>query len=953
MDYSPEKIEKKWQRYWKENKTYKVSLDTSKPKYYILDMFPYPSGAGLHVGHPLGYFATDIFSRYKRMSGYNVLHPMGFDAFGLPAEQYAIQTGVHPAVSTEQNVAKYREQLQNLGFDYDWDREVKTCDPSYYKWTQWIFLKLFSQYYDLGSNSAKPIDELIRLFETSGNKEVNAFSAEELTFSNEEWAAMSPKEKDDVLMNYRMAYKKIAFVNWCEALGTVLANDEVKDGVSERGGYPVEKRAMEQWALRITAYAERLLSDLEGLDWPEPLKLMQRNWLGRSEGANISFPLDGHDASLLIYTTRPDTIFGVTFMVVAPEHELVSGLTTSSQQKEVEEYLKYVASRSDRERMAEVKKVTGAFTGSYALHPITGEKIPVWISEYVLKDYGSGAIMAVPSDDMRDRAFAEHFGLPIIDVVDRSEYPDAGPEDKVGKMINSGPITGMEVPQAIQRIIELLEEKGLGSKQVNFKLRDANFSRQRYWGEPFPIVYDRDGVAHAIPESELPLELPNLHNFHPTKEGKSPLARISDWVELPDGSRRETDTMPGYAGSSWYFLRYMDPKNDKVFASEEALDYWKDVDFYVGGTEHAVGHLLYARFWHKFLFDLGYVPGNEPFKRLINQGMIQGTIEFLYLQKESENGYKKFVCAQMAQSMKDNDFIRIPIHIDFVEEYGTPQSYINLDGIKRFIDWRPEFNEAIFECSRGIYHLGRFTGKAGADDAQLFTHSEVGKMSKSKFNVINPDDVVDRYGADCFRMYEMFLGPIEQAKPWDTQGIDGVYKFLRRFWGLFFNDSGAFELSAEEPSKDELKILHQTIKRVTEDLDRFSLNTCVSHFMVFVNEIKKQGTAKKEIMEPVLRLLAPFAPHMTEELWQRLGHDTSIHHGEYPVFNEAYLKEQHVTYPISVNGKKRAMADFPHDASKDELEKAALEIEDIQKWIEDKSIKKVIVVPGRMINIVV
>lgn len=952
MDYTPEKIEKKWQQKWSEERTYKVSLDRSKPKYYILDMFPYPSGAGLHVGHPLGYFATDIFSRYKRMKGFNVLHPMGFDAFGLPAEQYALQTGVHPAVSTEKNITKYQEQLKNLGFDYDWDREVKTCDPHYYKWTQWIFIQLFEHYYDHALQKARPISELIAHFEKEGNVAVQAANSQDSTFSASEWKGFSAKEKDDILMNYRLAYKKIAYVNWCEALGTVLANDEVKDGVSERGGHPVEKRAMEQWALRITAYAERLLQDLETLDWPEPLKLMQRNWLGRSEGARVFFPLKGHAERLEIYTTRPDTIFGVTFMVLAPEHEWVDMLTTPHQKEEIDNYLKYVSSRSDRERIAEVKKVTGAFTGSFANHPFTGEEIPVWISEYVLKDYGSGAIMAVPSDDLRDRAFAETFGLPIIDVVDRSEYPDAGPEDKLGKMINSGTFNGMEVKDAIKSITAMIEEKGLGSRQVNFKLRDANFSRQRYWGEPFPVTYDNDGVAHTLPLEELPLELPNLDNFQPTKEGKSPLARLDHWVNLPDGETRETDTMPGYAGSSWYFLRYMDPENPNSFASKEAMEYWQDVDFYVGGTEHAVGHLLYSRFWYKFLFDLGLVPTAEPFRRLINQGMIQGVIEFLYLQKDEEDGKKKFVCARIAEKSGDKEFIRIPIHIDFVKDYGTPNSYLDLQGMEQFIAWRPEFANAVFEGAEGIFVPSEKS--AGAiEKIRLYTHSEVGKMSKSKFNVINPDDVVDQYGADCFRMYEMFLGPIEQAKPWDTKGIDGVYKFLRRFWSLFFDEAGNWALSNAEPDKADLKILHQTIKRVEEDLQRFSLNTCVSHFMVCVNELKKQAVIKRAIMDPLVRLLAPFAPHMTEELWHLMGNSGSVHKASYPELDESVLVEDSILYPISINGKKRAMAELPADAAPKDLEHAALELEDVQKWLSGQAVKKVIVVPGRMINIVI
>lgn len=953
MEYTPDKIEKKWQNIWAKEQTYKAVIDPAKPKFYILDMFPYPSGAGLHVGHPLGYFATDIYARYKRMSGYNVLHPMGFDAFGLPAEQYAIQTGVHPAISTEKNIEKYREQLRSLGFDYDWEREVKTCDPSYYKWTQWIFIQLFEHYYDTTADKALPISKLTAQFEKAGNAHVTAHHAESRTFSANEWHSFSPIQKAEILMNYRLAYKKVAYVNWCEALGTVLANDEVKDGLSERGGHPVEKRAMEQWALRITAYANRLLSDLADLDWPEPLKLMQRNWIGKSEGARVTFQVDGQDIAIDIYTTRPDTIYGASFMVLAPEHEYISRLTSSQQKSDIEQYLKYVASRSDRERMSDVKKVTGAFTGSYAVHPFSGEKLPIWTSEYVLKDYGSGAIMAVPADDLRDRAFAEKFGLPIIDVVDRTEFPGAGPEDKVGKMINSGPLTGMDVKEAIQHAIMLLEKSKLGHREVNFKLRDANYSRQRYWGEPFPIVYDRDGLASPVPVEELPVELPELDNFLPTKEGKSPLARLSDWVNVDPNKRRETDTMPGFAGSSWYFLRYMDPDNSERFASPEAIDYWKDVDFYVGGTEHAVGHLLYARFWHKFLYDMALVPTSEPFRRLINQGMIQGTIESIFMKKESEAGQKTFVCASLVDEESEDEYIKIPVHIEFVKDYGTAGSYLDAGGLKQFTEWRPEFEKAEFVMPGGRFHLGTFTPSAQGAECRLVTHSEVGKMSKSKYNVINPDEVVGKYGADCFRMYEMFLGPIEQAKPWDTKGIDGVAKFLKRFWALCHDEQGNFVLDESDAGPEELKILHLTIKRVTEDIDRFSLNTCISHFMICVNELRKLPVAKRQIMEPLMQLIAPFAPHMAEELWHLAGHSSSVHKSVYPVFHEKYLQEATIEYPISINGKKRSTAHFASDATREELERLALELEEVQKWTEGNVVKKVIVVPGRMINIVV
>ncbi len=955
MSYQPAEIEKKWQKKWEEAGVYRVSNDSEKPKYYVLDMFPYPSGAGLHVGHPLGYIASDIFARYKRLNGYNVLHPMGFDAFGLPAEQYAIETGVHPAKSTQRNIERYRAQLRHIGFSYDWSREVVTCDPKYYKWTQWIFLQLFQHWYDKQAERPRPISELIAHFERQGTQGLDAACSETLHFSAAEWAAMTAKQRDEVLMNYRLAYRKVTYVNWCPALGTVLANDEVKDGVSERGGHPVERKPMLQWSLRITAYAERLLRDLDELDWSDAMKRMQANWIGRSEGAQLFFEVVGTDYKIEIYTTRPDTIFGATFMVLAPEHELVPKITTPEQREVVEQYLEYVKRRSERERVAEVKDVTGAFTGAYALNPFTGKRIPIWISEYVLKDYGTGAIMAVPADDARDRRFAEKFGLPIVEIIDKSMYPGAGIEDKVGKMINSGFLTGMEVEEAIEAIIQKIEAMGIGRRKVNYKLRDAIFSRQRYWGEPFPIVYDAQGVAHAVPEEELPVELPWLDDFKPTADGRSPLARATDWVELPNGWKRETDTMPGFAGSSWYFLRYMDPHNEQAFASAQAVNYWRDVDVYIGGTEHAVGHLMYSRFWHKFLYDLGYVPTKEPFRKLINQGMIQGVIEFAYLLKDSEGGPARFISAPLAQKRGlEAEVARIPVHVSFVKNYGSPDSYLDLEGIEKFIEWRPEFRDAVFEAEEGIYQGGAFTPrKEGATDMRFYTHSETGKMSKRYHNVVNPDEVVARYGADCFRMYEMFLGPIEQSKPWDTKGIDGVSKFLRRFWELFEDDAGNWLVQDEAPSKEELKVLHSCIKKVDEDIRRFAFNTCVSAFMVATNDLRKLKCHKRAILEPILVLMAPFAPHLTEELWHRLGHDTTIHDAAWPELNEAYLVEDTVTYPVSINGKKRAVVELPAQASKEELERAALELEAIQKWIDGKTVRKVIVVPGRMINIVV
>lgn len=954
MDYQPRNIEKKWQQYWVDNQTYKVELDGSRPKYYVLDMFPYPSGAGLHVGHPLGYIASDIYARYKRLKGFNVLHPMGYDAFGLPAEQYAIQTGVHPAKSTADNINRYREQLDNLGFSFDWSREVQTCDPSYYKWTQWIFLQLFEHYYDQKLNTAQPIEQLANIFSVEGNANVQAATSQEEIFTASQWKAMSAKEQADVLMNYRLAYRTVTYVNWCEALGTVLANDEVKDGVSERGRHPVERKPMLQWSLRITAYAERLLNDLETIDWSDSMKKMQANWIGRSEGAQIFFSVDGSDQKIEIFTTRVDTIFGATFMVLAPEHDLVAELTTADQQAEVEQYIAYVNTRSERDRMSEVKEVTGCFLGSYAVNPFNNARIPIYIGEYVLKDYGTGAIMAVPSDDDRDHAFAEKFGLEIIDVIDKSKYPGATRHDKLGIMINSEFLDGMEVPDAIEEMLKRVEEIGLGKRQINYKLRDAIYSRQRYWGEPFPITYDKEGIAYPMPLEELPLELPDSSDFKPASGAQSPLARVTDWVNLPNGYTRETDTMPGFAGSSWYFLRYMDANNDQEFASQEAVNYWRDVDLYIGGTEHAVGHLMYSRFWHKFLYDKGLVPTIEPFRRLVNQGMIQGVIESIYLEKTEEGGAMRFVDEPtfVKEKAAGKSFVPISILVDFVTDYGLDSSHLTQEGVDKFCEWRPEYADATFVSVSGTYVKGKFTPAQGATEFKMTTHSEVGKMSKSKYNVINPDDVVDRYGADCFRMYEMFLGPIEQSKPWDTKGIDGVSKFLRKFWGLFFQE-GSFSVSEEKPTREEFKILHTAIKKITEDIERLSFNTCVSAFMVATNDLNKINCNKKAILQEMVLLLAPFAVHITEELWQLLGQEGSVHKATYPVVNEAYLKEDQIEYPISINGKKRSTAVFPADASKEDIEKAAVELEDIQKWVEGKTIRKIIVVPKRMVNIVV
>ena len=949
MELDFARMEEKWRRKWEETGTYVVSNKSGKPKYYVLDMFPYPSGAGLHVGHPLGYIASDIFARYKRLKGFNVLHPMGYDAFGLPAEEYAIRRGIHPAVSTDQNIERYRTQLKRIGLSFDWSREVKTSDPKYYKWTQWIFTLLFEHFYDRALQKARPIAELEAHFAASGTAGMEAATTYEGSFTAGDWQGFSRKEKHDILMHYRLAYRSVGYVNWCEALGTVLANDQVKNGLSERGGHPVELRPMTQWFLRITAYADRLLEGLNRVDWSDALKTIQRNWIGRSEGALIEFPLENTDQKLKIFTTRPDTIFGVTFMVLAPEHELVGTITTPEHRAEVEQYVRYAAGRSERERLTETKKVTGAFTGAYARHPLTGGRVPVYISDYVLKDYGTGAIMAVPSDDDRDLAFARHFDLPVIDVIDKSGYPGAGRQDKVGVLINSDFITGMQVPEAIEAVIRKVEEMGIGHRRVNYKMRDAGFSRQRYWGEPIPIVYDAEGVAEALPLDELPLTLPDVSDFRPSADGRSPLARVESWVQLPDGRRRETDTMPGTAGSAWYFMRYTDPHNDEAFASKEALDYWSNVDLYVGGSEHAVAHLMYSRFWTKFLYDLGYVNYDEPFQKLINQGMIQGIIEMVCLVKR--DGRNVFVSADMVDDFSAVSKLYVPIQ--FVTDYGKEGSYLDEEGIRQFIEWAPDYRDARFEMPGGIFENGQFTPAEPGAACRFVTVSEVGKMSKSRYNTINPDDIIEQYGADTFRMYEMFLGPIEQSKPWNTHGIDGVSKFIKRFWALFYDDKGRWLVSDTPPTDEALKILHRTIKKVTEDIERFSFNTAVSAFMVAVNDLRKHRVHNRAILEPLVRLLAPFAPFITEELWEQLGHETSVHKSQFPEWDERYLVESMVEYPVSINGKKRGMAQFPADADKSMIEGAVLHLDFVKKWTEGKQVRRVIVVPGRMINVVV
>ena len=917
MEYPFQEIEPRWQQRWKEQQTYRAEVDIDRQKYYVLDMFPYPSGAGLHVGHPLGYIATDILSRSKRMKGFNVLHPMGFDAFGLPAEQYAIETGQHPAITTQQNIKRYKQQLERIGFDYDWSREIQTCSPDYYKWTQWIFTRLFHSWYNRAANQAQPIADLVTIFSLEGNAVIDAATSFKDIFSAEEWNAMDEKVQQEILLEYRLAYLAWAEVNWCPALGTVLANDEVKDGKSERGGHPVYRKRMRQWFLRITAYAERLLEGLERIDWPESLKEMQRNWIGRSEGATIYFPLEGRNESLEIFTTRPDTIFGATYMVLAPEHPLVDGLTKPMQRFAMEQYQNYVRSRSDVERLQE-KMVTGCFTGSFALHPFTGERLPIWVSEYVLIGYGSGAIMAVPCDDERDNAFAIKFGLPIVDVIDRDAYPNAKMEEKVGHLINSSFLNGMEVKDAIAHILSEIKVRGLGQRKVNFKLRDAGFSRQRYWGEPFPVVF-RDDLPYTIGFNELPLTLPDIESFKPTEEGEAPLARNQAWVHTAEGDR-ETDTMPGYAGSSWYFLRFMDPHNTGEFANHTAVNYWEEVDFYIGGAEHAVGHLMYARFWHKFLYDLGHVPSEEPFRRLINQGMIQGRSSIVY----RVEGTNKFV----SRGLKDI-YVATPLRVDI----GLVKNDI-LD-IPRFRQWRDEYRDAEFILEDGKYLCGY----------------EIEKMSKRWHNVVNPDEVIDEYGADTFRMYEMFLGPLEVHKPWDTQGIDGVHKFLRKFWRLF-SDRGEWLVTEDEATPQELKVLHTAIRKVNDDIGRLAFNTAVSAFMVCVNELHTLNCHKLAILEPLNRLLAPFAPHITEELNHRLGFEGSVHHSAYPVADEAYLKEESFEYPVSINGKVRTKLTFALDRKPTDMEPEVLADATVQKWLEGQAPKKVIIVPGRIINVV-
>jgi leucyl-tRNA synthetase len=1069
MDYNFNEIEKKWQAYWKAHKTYKAENKSDKPKYYVLDMFPYPSGAGLHVGHPLGYIASDIFSRYKRHKGYNVLHPMGYDAYGLPAEQYAIQTGQHPAITTEKNIARYREQLDKIGFSFDWDREVRTCDPSYYKWTQWTFIQLFNHYYNLKTNKAESISELVAIFEKEGNRNVNASTTQLEVFTAETWNSMTEKQQQELLMHYRLTYLSDTMVNWCPQLGTVLANDEVVGGLSVRGGYPVERKSMRQWSLRISAYADRLLQGFENLDWSDSIKEIQKNWIGRSEGAEVDFkitknlspalskgegaavpryhttnPLDwnvlkdhakemrkqpteaenvlwqniranqlgfkirrqqvisnyiadfvyiskkiiievdgkihdfqkeqdesrtqelnklgyevirfsneevlfdiegvltkikskleskvlsfGEDLGevIRIFTTRPDTIFGVSFMVLCPEHEVISSITTAEQKAEVETYLQWAKNRSERERQAEVNKITGVFTGAFAINPLTHEEIPIWISDYVLSGYGTGAIMAVPAHDSRDFAFARHFNLPIPQVIlPTGEQPEdtslwkESKDSKEGSCINSGFITGMNVKDGIKAVIDFVEKEGMGKRMINFRLRDAIFSRQRYWGEPFPVYY-KEGMPYMLDESKLPLELPAVDKYLPTESGEPPLARAKNW-KTDEGFPLECNTMPGFAGSSAYYLRYMDPRNDKEIFSKEANTYWQNVDLYIGGAEHATGHLIYSRFWNKFLFDLGLCVKDEPFQKLINQGMIQGRSNLVY----RVVGTNQFV----SYGIKNN-FETQAIHVDV--------NIVDADILdtEKFRNWMPDFANAEFILENGKYHCGW----------------EVEKMSKSLHNVQNPDDLVVKYGADTLRMYEMFLGPLEQSKPWDTKGIEGVFRFIRKFWKLYHDENNALCVTDEKATAAEFKVLHKTIKKITEDIERFSFNTAVSSFMICTNELNDLKCHKREIMQPLAVLISPYAPHLSEELWERLGNKESISTALYPICNETYLVENTFNYPISFNGKTRFQLEFPSDMAIADIEKAVLEHPDAQKWLEGKSPKKVIIVPKKIVNIVI
>lgn len=932
MEYNFKEIEKRWQEFWTDQKIYKVVENKDKPKYYVLDMFPYPSGAGLHVGHPLGYIASDIYSRYKRLQGFNVLHPMGYDAYGLPAEQYAIQTGQHPSITTNQNIKRYKEQLDKIGFSFDWDREIRTCEPEYYKWTQWAFIQMFESYYCYDEQQARPITELISVFEQQGSAGMNIACSEELLFTADEWKSKTEKEKQEILLNYRIAYLGETMVNWCPALGTVLANDEVINGLSERGGYPVEQRKMRQWCLRVSAYAQRLLEGLDKIDWTDSLKETQKNWIGRSEGAEMKFKVKNSDIELDIFTTRADTVFGVTFMVLAPESDYVSLLTKPNQQAEVDTYLQATKKRTERERQAE-KKVSGVFSGSYAINPLNGKEIPIWIADYVLAGYGTGAIMAVPAHDSRDYAFAKHFNLPIIPLVEGCDVSEESYDAKEGIVTNSDFLNGLTVKEAITKAKQYIEEKGIGKVKTNYRLRDAIFSRQRYWGEPFPVYY-KDGMPYLLTIDKLPLELPEVSKFLPTETGEPPLGNAVKWAwdsvkqEVVDKSEindttifpLELNTMPGFAGSSAYYLRYMDPHNNEALVSKAKDEYWRNVDLYIGGTEHATGHLIYSRFWNKFLFDINVSCEDEPFQKLINQGMIQGRSNFVY----RINGTNKFVSFGLKDQHETTE-----LHVDV---NIVSNDILDLDAFKA---WRPEFANAEFILEDGKYICGY----------------SVEKMSKSLYNVVNPDNIVEKYGADTLRLYEMFLGPLEQSKPWDTNGIDGVHRFLRRFWNLFYNGEEV-SISDDAPTKDELKSLHKLIKKVTQDIENFSFNTSVSAFMICVNELTSLKCNKKAVLEQLVTVIAPFAPHIAEQLWSNLGYTTTVCDAQWPEHNEDYLKEDVINYTISFNGKARFTIEFAADATNNEIESTVLNHTNSQKWLEGKTPKKVIIVPKKIVNIV-
>lgn len=932
MEYNFKEIEKRWQNYWIENQIYKVKEDRNKPKYYVLDMFPYPSGAGLHVGHPLGYIASDIYSRYKRLNGFNVLHPMGYDAYGLPAEQYAIQTGQHPAITTEQNIKRYREQLDKMGFSFDWSREVRTCQPDYYHWTQWAFIRMFNSYYCYDKQQARPVEELIKMFESQGTKNLNVACTEELSFTPEEWKKKTEQEKYEILLNYRIAYLADTTVNWCPALGTVLANDEVINGLSERGGHPVEQRVMRQWSLRVSAYALRLLNGLNVIDWSDSISETQRNWIGRSEGAEMKFKVKDSEITFDIFTTRADTIYGVTFMVLAPESEYVQKVTRPEQQVQVDTYLEATKRRTERDRIAD-KKVTGAFTGSYAINPVNGKEIPIWIADYVLAGYGTGAIMAVPAHDSRDYAFAKHFNLPIVPLIEGCDVSEESFDAKEGIMMNSGFLDGLTVKEAITKAKQYIEEKGLGKVKINYRLRDAIFSRQRYWGEPFPVYY-KNGLPYMLPMESLPLCLPEIDKYLPTESGEPPLGRATVWAwdevnkKVVENNKidhktifpLELNTMPGFAGSSAYYLRYMDPHNEKALVSKEKDEYWRSVDLYIGGTEHATGHLIYSRFWNKFLFDIGVSCEEEPFRKLINQGMIQGRSNYVY----RINGTNKFVSLNLKDQYATTE-LRVDVNI-------VANDILDID---KFRQWRPEFENAEFVLEDGKYICGW----------------GVEKMSKSYHNVVNPDDIVENYGADTLRLYEMFLGPLELSKPWDTNGIDGVSRFLRKMWNLFHNDKG-LDVVDIEPTKDELKSLHKLIKKVSGDIENFSFNTSVSAFMICINELSAMKCNKRAVLKDFIVVLAPFAPHVAEEIWHELGNATSVCNAQWPQFNEEHLIEDIINYTISFNGKARFSIEFSANATNEEIEIAVLNHENSAKWIDGKTPKKVIIVPKKIVNIV-